>query len=278
MGALVSAVELGRRLQEPQIRVLDVQFALGGPAGLDLYVAGHLPRAVFLDLETALAGPPGPRGRHPLPDPRMTQEALRAAGVNSDSHIVVYDQATSLSAARAWWILRWLGLSSVQVLDGGLAAWRAAGGAVTVEPTPIPPRGTVSVRPGSLPVLDAEAAAALAEQGRLLDSRASERFAGLTEPIDTVAGHIPGSLNTPMSDYQHPDGRLLDPDLLRAYFAGRAVPLDPADPVPLGTSCGSGVTACHTALALHEIGVDATPYIGSWSEWIRDPTRPVATS
>ena len=278
MSALISPTDLQRELAAPQGSplVLDVQFTLTGD-GPRLYAEGHLPGAPFVDLDRALAGESGAGGRHPLPDPAVLQAGLRAAGVDDDSRVVVYDQATSLSAARAWWILRWAGLTDVRVLDGGLAAWRATGGAVsteTVSPTP----GSVTVRPGALPVLDAAGVAALARSGVLVDARAPERFRGEVEPIDPVAGHVPGATNVPMSDLTTDEGGLRSPDELRARFAAAGVDGAGVDgATAVGTYCGSGVTAAHTALALHEIGVEAAVYVGSWSEWITHPSRPVAT-
>lgn len=275
MSALVDADQLHAELQEVlPLRpvVLDVQFELGGRHGHELYAAGHLPGAVHLDLDSALAGPPGDGGRHPLPDPAVLEDALREAGVDDEVRVVVYDQATSLAAARAWWVLRWAGLPDVRVLDGGLVAWHDAGHEVSTEPAVRPP-GTVTVTPGSLPVLGAEDAARLAREGVLLDARTPERFRGEQEPIDPVAGHVPGAVNLPMAELLDPDGRMLPPEELRARLAAAGVD----GTAPVGTSCGSGITAAHTVLALHEAGLEGVPYIGSWSHWITDPTRPVTT-
>ena len=210
MRALVTPDELATLLSRGEVRVLDVQYNLRGTPGPELYAAAHLPGAPHLDLDAALAGAPGVRGRHPLPDPAVLQEALRACGVGDDDEVVVYDQATSLAAGRAWWVLRWAGHPQVRVLDGGLAAWRRAGMPVTDEvPTPAP--GDLTVRPGSVPVLDSGGAVDMARHGVLLDARAAERYRGEVEPIDRVAGHIPGSANLPMTDLLTPDGRFLPP-------------------------------------------------------------------
>ena len=175
-------------------------------------------------------------------------------------------------AARAWWVLRWAGVEDVRVLDGGLAAWRAAGGTVVTEPvTPEP--GAVHLEADQLVALDAEDAVATAKLGVLVDARSPERYRGETEPIDPVAGHIPGAVNVPMSDLVQPDGRLRPARELRERFAREGID----EVTVVGTYCGSGITAAHTALALHEAGVDADVYVGSWSEWITDPSRPVAT-
>jgi thiosulfate/3-mercaptopyruvate sulfurtransferase len=272
MSALVSAVELADLLARGEVRVLDVQYNLRGTPGRELYAAAHLPGAPHLDLDTALAGPPGVRGRHPLPEPAVLQAALRACGVDDDDEVVVYDQATSLASGRAWWVLRWAAHPQVRVLDGGLDAWRRAGLPVTTE-VPSPAPGDLVVRPGSVPVLDADGAAAMARQGVLLDARAPERFRGEVEPIDRVAGRVPGSVNLPITELLAPDGRFLPADEVRLRAAAAGVHRD----TPVGTSCGSGVTAAQLALALHTAGIDAIPYVGSWSEWIEDPSRPVAT-
>lgn len=274
MSTLLTPAALDAMRQRPDVVVLDVQYELGGTPSAQLYAAGHLPGAAPVDLDSVLAGPPGAGGRHPLPDPEVLQEGLRAAGVRAESTVVVYDQRTSLSAARAWWVLRWAGVEDVRVLDGGLSAWRDAGLPVSTEPDPVEP-GDVVVRPGSLPVLDADGAARVAQEGLLLDARTPERFRGESEPIDPVAGHVPGATNLPMGDLVRQDGRLLPPDELRERL--HALGLHASDATPVGTYCGSGVTAAHTALALAEIGVTAVPYIGSWSEWVSDPERPVAT-
>jgi thiosulfate/3-mercaptopyruvate sulfurtransferase len=252
--------------------VIDVRWRLAGPPGRDDYAAGHLPGAVFLDLDADLCGPPGEGGRHPLPDPDDLQGVLRAAGVREGRPVVVYDLGDGLSSARAWWTLRWAGHEAVRVLDGGFPAWVAAGLPVTTE-VPEPEPGDVVVRPGGMPVLDASAAGRLAGEGVLVDVRAAPRYRGEVEPIDPVAGHIPGAVNLPTTDHLEAGGRLRAADALRSRFAEVGVD----DGVPVGAYCGSGVTAAHTVLALHLVGrTDAALYVGSWSEWITDPDRPVA--
>lgn len=253
--------------------LLDVRWRLGGPPGRADYVAGHLPGAVYLDLDAELCGAPGAGGRHPLPDPAALQRALRAAGVRTDRPVVTYDGGDGLAAARAWWTLRWAGHRQVRVLEGGYRAWSAAGLPVTTE-TAAPPEGDFTVRPGGMPTLDAEAAAARAVDGVLLDVRAAPRYRGETEPVDPVAGHIPGAVNLPATEYVGEDGRLAPPDALRARFAEAGV----RPGVPVGAYCGSGVTAAQAVLALNVAGYpDAALYVGSWSDWITDPRRPVAT-
>jgi thiosulfate/3-mercaptopyruvate sulfurtransferase len=270
MSSLIPASSLLAEL--PEVVVIDVSFTLGGPPGFETYAAGHMPGAYFVDLDAELAGQPGAGGRHPLPSATTVETALRRCGVSASSKVVVYDQATSLSAARAWWVFRYFGLADVRVLDGGLAAWRAAGGEVVTE---VPPDGAGSFTavPGQLPVLTADDAAALAERGVLLDVRTAERYAGENEPIDPVAGHIPGAVNAPAAGLLEPDGRFRPAAELRDQFA--AVGVDAATEV--GTYCGSGLTAAQAALALQVADIDANVYIGSWSDWITDPTRPVAT-
>ncbi len=274
MRALVSPDEL---LSRPpgEVVLIDVQWNLtstGGPPGRELYAAAHLPGAHFLDLDTELAGPPGAGGRHPLPTATTVQAALRRCGVDDDSAVVVYDQGPSYAAARAWWVLRYFGVGDVRVLDGGLAAWHSAVGPTT-DLVPAPGRGTVEARPGQQPVLDAAGAAQCAARGVLLDARAVERFAGETEPLDPVAGHVPGAVSAPTTGNAEEDGRFHPASVLRERFADLGV--DGTRPV--GAYCGSGVTAAHQVLALHEAGIEAALYVGSWSDWVTDPGRPVAT-
>ena len=252
--------------------LLDVRWHLGGPPGIESYRRGHLPGAVFVDLDRDVAGPPGPGGRHPLPDPVAFESAMRRAGVSGDVPVVIYDDADSTSAARVWWSLRYFGHDRVRVLDGGYRAWTESGRAVSAaEPEAKP--GDFIARPGRLPVLDAEGAAALATAGVLLDARAAERSRGEQEPVDPVAGHLPGARNAPTSGNVGVDGRFLPPELLRERFAQ----LGASDALDVGAYCGSGVTAAHEILALHLAGIPAALYVGSWSEWVRDPANPVAT-
>jgi len=255
------------------LTILDVRWRLGQPSARPDYLAGHVPDAVFCELSDDLCGRAGDTGgRHPLPDPADLQRVLRAAGVRADSQVVVYDDGDGLPAARAWWTLRWAGHERVAVLDGGYRAWTAAGGPVQTAVPEVTP-GDVTVRPGQLPTLDATGAAALPAEGVLLDVRAAERYRGETEPVDPVAGHIPGAVNVPKTSTTGPDGRLLDPDRLRALFAAAGVRGD----APVGAYCGSGITAAHTVLALTVAGFHPALYVGSWSDWISDPARPVAT-
>ena len=256
--------------------LLDVRWRLGGPPGLESYRAGHLPGAVFADLDADLAARPGPAGRHPLPEPAAFQAAMRRAGVSDRRPVVVYDDADATVAARAWWLLRYFGHDACRVLDGGFRAWRAAGGQVATGDGAAPAPGDFTARPGHMPVLDADGAASLARHGALLDARARERYRGETEPIDPVAGHIPGAISAPTTGNVAPDGRFLPAAGLRARFAALGVGADGAGS-PVAAYCGSGVTAAHEVLALEIAGIAASLYPGSWSNWIADPARPVAT-
>ncbi len=277
---LITADQLLARLDtDSPPRLLDVRWTLPKPDGRDDFAAGHIPGAIYVDLDTELACSGGAAsgegdavdptaGRHPLPSPEQFQEQVRRWGIDALTDVVVYDDNSSLGAARAWWLLRWAGLSA-RVLDGGLAAYVAAGGALEKGDGPSVEPSTVTINPGSLPVIDADEAAAF--EGVLLDARAGERFRGETEPLDAKAGHIPGAANAPATD-NIDDGRFLDEESLRARFAGLGA-LDQ----PVGVYCGSGVTACHNALALASLGVESSLYPASWSGWSSDPNRPVET-
>lgn len=278
IGPLVPPSAVAPLLDRPHAPVLlDVRWRLGGPPGRVDHAAGHLPGAVFLDLDADLAAAPGAGGRHPLPDPAHLERVLRAAGVRADRPVVAYDADNGSVAARAWWLLRWAGHRDAAVLDGGYAAWVAEGLPVeTGDPRPEP--GDFAVRPGGMPVLDADGAAALARAGALLDARAPERYRGDVEPIDPRAGHIPGAVNAPFAGHLGADGRWLPPSGLAERFAGLGVRAD----APVGAYCGSGVTASSVVLALEAAGITsperpAALYAGSWSHWCLDPARPVAT-
>jgi thiosulfate/3-mercaptopyruvate sulfurtransferase len=252
------------------VALLDVRWRLGGPPGIEAYRRGHLPGAVFVDLDRDLAAPPGAGGRHPLPDAPDFQAAMRRAGVRRDDLVVVYDDADATAAARAWWTLRYFGHERVRVLDGGYHAWVEAGQPVTTE-APDVEEGDFTATPGHLPLLDADGALAVAKDGVLLDARTPERYRGELEPVDPVAGHIPGAVNAPTLGNVGVDGRFLPAGLLRERFAG----VGATDAAEVGAYCGSGVTAAHEILALTVAGVPAALYAGSWSNWITDPTRPV---
>ena len=275
-GLLVSPAPLAEELaSEPGPVLLDVRWRLGGPPGLDSYREGHLPGAVFVDLDRDLAAPPGPAGRHPLPDPAVFTGAMRAAGVSQDRPVVVYDDRDATAAARAWWLLRYHGHQNVRVLDGGYQAWLAAGLPVT-QADPAAQPGDFTARPGHMPVLDAAGAQDVAETGLLLDARSRERYRGEHEPVDPVAGHIPGAVSAPTAGNVNPDGTFRDAAELTARFAVLAGQADPRTET-VGAYCGSGVTAAHEVLALALAGIPAALYVGSWSNWITDPARRVAT-
>jgi len=280
-GPLISPAELAKALagDEPPV-LIDVRWRLGGPPGLDSYQAGHVPGAVYVDLDTQLAGAPGNCGRHPLPETADFEAAMRAAGVRSDRNVVVCDEADSTTAARAWWMLRYYGHEQVRVLDGGFSAWAAAGLPVSTRDT-VPEPGDFTASPGRMPVLDAASAGATARSGILLDARAPARYRGQTEPVDRVAGHIPGALSAPTAENVTADGRFRPVADLCARFADLGIKAA-ADgtaecPDEVGVYCGSGVTAAHQMLALTLAGIPAALYVGSWSDWITDPARPVAT-
>jgi thiosulfate/3-mercaptopyruvate sulfurtransferase len=270
MEPIITAAELAAA--PATTAVLDVRYKMGGPPGHGEYAAGHIPGARYVDLDAALAAPPGPRGRHPLPDPEVFGAAMRAAGVGADTDVVLYDDWNGWGPARAWWLLRWAGHERVRVLDGGLAAWKAAGLPLSTE-EPAAGEGDFVPRPGALPVLDADGAAELARRGLLLDARAGERYRGETEPIDPVAGHIPGAVNAPTTENVTADGLFRPPAELTARFAA----LGATPPTEVGVYCGSGVSAAHQILALAAAGIPAALYVGSWSEWAADRSRPVAT-
>ena len=266
---------LARALAGPAPPVLlDVRWRLGGPPGVDAYRAGHLPRSVFVDLDAELAAEPGPAGRHPLPSAGRFEAAMRRAGVRDGGAVVVYDEADATAAARAWWLLRYFGHGDCKVLDGGYRAWTAAGGQVATGDSPGAAGGDFTARPGHMPVLDADAAARLARHGALLDARARERYRGEREPVDPVAGHIPGALSAPTTANVGPDHRFLPAAGLRARFATLGAA---AGAGKVGVYCGSGVVAAHEVLALELAGIPASLYAGSWSNWVADPDRPVAT-
>jgi thiosulfate/3-mercaptopyruvate sulfurtransferase len=265
---------VGELLIRPAAVLLDVRWALGDDTGRERYLSGHLPGAVYVDLPSELSAPPSAaEGRHPLPSVQRLQAAARRWGISVGSRVVVYDDAGGAAAARAWWLLRWGGFADVTLLDGGLAAWTAAGGALETGNV-VPAAGDVVLAGGRMPVLDADTAAALPGAGGvLLDARAGERFRGEVEPVDPRAGHVPGAVSAPTTATLGPDGRLLPAAALTEHFA--ALGVQPGTPV--GVYCGSGVTAAHEVASLAVAGVDAALWPGSWSQWSADPDRPVAT-
>lgn len=271
------ATELAAHLDDPSWVVVDCRFTLSDPtAGPAAYARSHIPGARYANLDEDLSRHPGPKdGRHPLPDSAVFASRLGAWGVGNDSTVVAYDDASGAIAARLWWLLGWLGHDRRLVLDGGFAAWIAAG--LTVEtriptwrPARFVPRGVADdsvVEAAELPRLQAEG-------GLLVDARAPARYRGEQEPIDPVAGHVPGAVNRPVSANVEADGRFRAPDTLRREL------IELLGDRPAGeliAMCGSGVAACQLLLALAAAGLDGGKlYAGSWSEWIRDPARPIA--
>lgn len=266
---LITATELAALLARGEpVTILDVRWQLSEPDGRDAYERGHLPGAVYVSLEDELSDHTvAGRGRHPLPSGRAIEAAARSWGVRNGGRVVVYDDWNRAGSARAWWVLTAAGVDDVRILDGGLSAWVADGGALeTGTSAPRPGDVTVShhdLYAGTLPTLTAEQVTA-AET--LIDARAPERFRGEVEPVDAVAGHIPGACNAPSTGFLTADGTFLaDSDLAMLFGDAGAV----------GAYCGSGVTASVVVAALASVGIDAALYPGSWSEWCSDPTRPV---
>jgi thiosulfate/3-mercaptopyruvate sulfurtransferase len=274
---LVSAAELAKAAGRDLV-IVDTRFDLAEPeSGRRAYAAAHIPGAVYAHLDEDLAGPVSAgTGRHPLPDPDTLAAKLGAWGAGEHTQLVAYDDGSGAYAARLWWLARWLGHDAAAVLDGGLAAWRALGLPLTTEaPRPVARRFVARPRPGLALSTPEVAASTASGEVLLLDARAAPRFRGEVEPIDAVAGHVPGARNHPFQENLGSDGRFLPPAELRARYLRALAGRDAAEVVCM---CGSGVTACHDLLALEHAGLHgARLYPGSWSEWIRDPARPVAT-
>jgi thiosulfate/3-mercaptopyruvate sulfurtransferase len=277
---LISATDLAGHIGDPDWVVVDCRFNLTNTdAGRAAYAEGHIPGAVYADLDQDLAGPvepDGTGGRHPLPAADTLGQTARDWGVNPDSVLVAYDDAGGALAARLWWLMRWAGHPRVAVLDGGFSRWIADRLPLETH-LPRPAAGTWQAVEANLPTLTANDVAGQLATGALalLDARAEDRFAGRVEPLDTRAGHIPGARNVPFTVNLGADKCFRSPPELQAYY--RAVIGDrPMEEV--AGMCGSGVTACHTLLALERAGLPgAALYVGSWSDWISDPSRPVAT-
>jgi len=275
---LIGAEALADRLEDPRLRLFDCRFDLARPDdGRRCYEEAHLPGAMYADLNRDLSAPAtSTSGRHPLPSPAVFESRLRAWGVNADSLVVACDDGNGMYAARLWWMLRWLGHDDVAVLDGGLRRWLQLGLPVTDE-LPEPGAGNFVARPRTSLAVDAASVLdASSDPGaRVIDVRAPERYRGEIEPIDAVAGHVPGARNHPFVESLDSDGRFLRPDALReALLRG----LDGVSPERTIAMCGSGVTACHLLLALEHAGLPGGRlYPGSWSEWSSDPSRPVRT-
>ena len=272
MAQLITPAELDDLLRAGAVRVLDVRYRLDRPDGSAEHLEGHVPGAVYVDMETELSQHGQPEhGRHPLPSTESLQGAARRWGLRDGDTVVIYDDDRSLGASRAWWLLTRSGVADVRILDGGLGAWRAAG--LPLETGPVAPEhGDVSLTPLAEPVLSIDEAAALAASGVLIDVRAAERYRGELEPIDPIAGHIPGAVNLPTGAYM--DGeRFRDAASLRALFAGVGV----GEGVNAAAYCGSGVTAAQAVFAAERAGLRLGIYPGSWSQWTHTPGHPVAT-
>jgi thiosulfate/3-mercaptopyruvate sulfurtransferase len=269
---LVDVAWLRKNLTSPRLRVIDLRWYLTGPHGADVYREGHLPGARFLELEHDLTSPVGP-GRHPIPSPAQLQRALRSAGVDRDSTVVVYDDAGGSVAARLWWLLEQDGHKRVHVLDGGLPAWVAAGGALASGAAPTTTPGDFLARAKYLYSVDKHFVQKNLQRREVcfLDARVPARFRGEVEPVDARPGHLPGALNAPWTD-NLVDGCFADGDALAARFKVLGVFRYPF----VVAYCGSGVTACHNILALQRAGYRRPVYLyeGSWSDWARDPDRP----
>ncbi|WP_040796485.1 sulfurtransferase [Nocardia higoensis] len=276
---IITATELADLLAtDTPVRLLDVRWALAQPDGREAFADGHIPGAAYVDLETELSDHSVTgRGRHPLPSGSDLQAALRRWGIDDGDTVVAYDDWNRAGSSRAWWVLRAAGLTDVRILDGGLGGWLESGGSVQ-SGRAADRTGNVTVAhedlyAGALPTLTAAEAEQVAEKGVLLDARAPERFRGELEPVDPVAGHIPGAANLPSTGVLDDDGNFVDPEKLRERFAERGV--DAGN--PLGAYCGSGVTAAVLVAAADAAGIELPLFPGSWSQWSSDPANPVAT-
>lgn len=271
---LVSTEQLARRLDDPDWIIFDCRFTLTQPeAGRQAYTAARIPGARYAHLDADLSAPVLPvSGRHPLPDPAILGEKLGRWGVSKDVQVVVYDDSFGSMAVRLWWLLRWLGHENVGLLDGGLHKWQREKRLLTAD-TPTIVSARFEARPNADLCADAaEVSAAIRRGEAVLDARPEERFIGFVEPLDKVAGHIPGAMNRPFEDNLDLDGTLLGADALRAAYLEALGATPPQRSIHM---CGSGVSACHNLLAMEIAGLSgARLYPGSWSEWITDPSRP----
>lgn len=270
---LITADELRVLLETgARVRLLDVRYRLEQPDGGPDHQAGHIPGAVYVDMDTELATHGEPtEGRHPVPSREVLQDAARRWGLNPGDTVVVYDDYRTVSAARAWWLLTHSGVDDVRVLDGGLSAWIAAGLPLETGDV-VPARGSIELEELSGPIATIDDAESWPARGVLIDVRAPERYRGETEPYDPIAGHVPGAVNLPAGAYL--DGEhFAEPEAIRDALAGAGVRED----APVAAYCGSGLTAAHLALAGAVVGVDVTVFPGSWSQWSNTPGRPIAT-
>jgi len=275
---LVSPPQLADHLRDPLWRVVDCRFQLMQPeAGPAAYLAGHIPGAYYADLDKDLAAPRGPgSGRHPLPDPETLRLLFGDWGLAPEVTVVAYDDAGGAFAARLWWLLRWMGHARAALLDGGLPGWLEQGLPLDAAPVPLR-RSRCHNTSGNMPVISRQRLEGALRDGglRLLDARSPDRFAGRTEPVDAVAGHVPGAVNAPFEGNLASGSRFRSPDELRVRYRGLLGEHSAADTVCM---CGSGVTACHTLFAMELAGLPGSRlYPGSWSEWINRESPAVAT-
>ncbi len=271
---LVSTEQLATHLHDPQWVIIDCRFALTRPeSGRQAYAKAHIPGARYAHLDEDLAGPvTSASGRHPLPDPALLAEKLGLWGVDETKQIVAYDDSFGAMAGRLWWLARWLGHGAVALLDGGLASWngRALDAAIRVAP----PATFHPARDDGMWIDSSGVLEAMRQKRVIVDARAEVRYSGFTEPLDRVAGHIPGSLNSPYEDNLDPRGKFLKTEELRTRYESLLGGTPAPETIHM---CGSGVTACHNLLALEIAGLPGGKlYAGSWSEWIADPSRPIA--
>jgi len=274
---LIDCHTLALHIHDPQWVVLDCRFALSDPeAGLRAYEAGHIDRARYAHLNDDLSSPVTPHsGRHPLPDPHRLAAKLGAWGIDNSKQVIAYDDSFGAMAARLWWLMRWLGHDAVALLDGGLPRWMREGRPVVKDiPVVTPATFTPQVRDNLWVDANTVAKAVKQDDWLVMDARAEERFNGEVEMLDPVAGHVPGAINLPFEDNLHVSGRFSSAQELRELYEGLMESTPPDHVIQM---CGSGVTACHNILAMEHAGLTgAKLYAGSWSEWIRDPSRPVA--
>lgn len=274
---LVDCHTLAMHLHDPDWVVVDCRFTLSDPdAGRRAYATGHIPGARYAHLNDDLSSPvTSTTGRHPLPDPARLAATLGSWGIDDSKQLVVYDDAFGAMAARLWWLLRWLGHDAVALLDGGLPRWQREGHPLSHELPTVKPAEFTARQRDALWVDAGTVAAAVKNDRRLvIDARGEERFNGEIEPLDSVAGHIPGAVNLPFEDNLHVSGRFSSPAELQRLYMDILQDVKPDQVIHM---CGSGVTACHNLLAMEHAGLPgAKLYAGSWSEWIRDPARPVA--
>lgn len=278
INTLVTTEDLARHLGDPEWVIFDCRFTLTDPeAGRQAYLKGHIPGARYAHLDDDLSGPLGPdRGRHPLPDPRVLAEKLCQWGVGVNKQVVVYDDSFGAMAVRMWWLLRWLGHPAVALLDGGLPKWTREVRPLTTD-VPDMAKANCACLPEPSQVVCADEVLRASQGGGelIIDARPDRRFTGEYEPLDPVAGHIPGSINWSFEENLDIDGTFLPPEALRENYQAL---LKGRPPWQVIHTCGSGVTACHNLLAMEIAGLPGSRlYAGSWSEWITDPSRPVAT-